>query len=131
MSQAWKDRLRGRPAGDRLVDVTKAEEQQRRAEAAAGEAYAHWSGRASEYRELGHSFFVAQIPLGGSQAGFFQGSVAGGVDPAGILKAIEDQGWVLFDTGYVYMTTRNQSHILTDSTSVQGVIVGIYTFRRT
>lgn len=90
-----------------------------------------WRTRAVSYREAGHGFFVMQLALGGSQAGFVQGSLVGGVDPAGILKIVEDAGWSLVDCGYVYMTMREQSHLLTDSATIQGTIVGIYTFRRT
>jgi hypothetical protein len=90
-----------------------------------------WRSSAQAYRSAGHDFFVLKLNLGGVQSGFFEtGGEYGGVDPTGILQAVERAGWHLEDSGYVYMTTRNQSHLLTDSTSVQGYIVGIYTFRR-
>lgn len=90
-----------------------------------------WGARATEYREGGHDFFIMSLTLQGSQADILQGGRYAGVDPAGFLQAVERAGWTLFDCGYVYMTTRNQSHILTDSTSVEGAIIATYTFRRT
>ena len=85
---------------------------------------------AQEAWASGRAFYVVRMNLGGSEAGFMSRSAVGGDDVAGALQVIEGTGWRLDDVGYVYQPLKERSHALTDSASMTGNIVGVYTFRR-
>ena len=82
--------------------------------------------------ETGRSFYVFRMEVQRQMAGWTnsdsrQSDVA---DVPGALQTFEEAGWTLFDTGYVFVPSREQSHMLTASANVAGSIVGIFTFRR-
>lgn len=69
--------------------------------------------------------------LGGSlRPGFFGSTRVEGNDVAGGLQAIESVGWRLLDCSYVFMPVKERAFSTTKDANVIGLIVGIYTFRR-
>jgi hypothetical protein len=91
-----------------------------------------WATNAKAHADASRSYYVAQVGLTHTGAGYTSspGSATTTADPAWIIQAIESAGWTLFDVGYVYQTVRERSHVLTDSSQIEGNIVGVYTFRR-
>ena len=85
-------------------------------------------------RASGRTFYVLRLDVQRQAAGELAseaGRQSQPSDVSGTLQMIEETGWTLFDTGYVFVPTRHQSHVLTDSANVAGSIVGVFTFRRT
>jgi hypothetical protein len=91
-----------------------------------------WSVSARAHLEAGRTFFIAKLNLSHTDASYLHGPPhqTTGVDAAGLLQAIVEVGWTRVDTGYVFQSIRERSHIVTDSAQVEGNIIGIFTFRR-
>ena len=75
-------------------------------------------------------YYIAQFSHGGTSAGLASTTSTMAHDVPGLLAAIEDVGWELYDIGYVYQPITQRSNILTDSANMTGQIIGIYTFKR-
>jgi hypothetical protein len=71
---------------------------------------------------------VLSASVGGFSSDSRQSDLA---DVPGALQTIEEVGWTLLDMSCVFVPTKHQSHMLTDSANVAGTIVGMFTFRRT
>jgi hypothetical protein len=101
-------------------------------DAARRKIWEDWAANAKQHADVGRTIFIAKINLGHTSAGYLGGNPreSGVADPAWIVQAIESAGWLLSETGYVYQTIRERSHMLTDSAQIEGNIIGIYTFRR-
>jgi hypothetical protein len=99
--------------------------------AAAKQVWDGWASQARAHLDAKRTVYIAWINLGHTSAGYLSGPARqhGVSDPAWIIQAIESAGWALADTGYVYQTIRERSHMLTDSAQIEGNILGIYTFR--
>ncbi|HET6791558.1 MAG TPA: hypothetical protein VFI35_08250 [Actinomycetota bacterium] len=80
--------------------------------------------------DMGRTFYVLRLNLGGTVAGLLINWTKPGDDPALALQVVEGVGWRLESAGYVYQPLRERSHILTDSAEMTGDVLGIYTFRR-
>jgi hypothetical protein len=87
---------------------------------------------ATRARDTGRTFHVFRLEVqrmevGGYNSDSFQTPIA---DVPGALQAIEEIGWTLIDSSYLFVPTKQQSHMLTDSANIGGSILGIFTFRR-
>jgi hypothetical protein len=82
-------------------------------------------------RVAGRKIFIIRLEVQRNLAGWTnsESRAQEGTDVSGAVQTIEDAGWTLFDTGYVFVPTREQSHVLTQSANIAGSIVGIFTFR--
>ena len=96
-----------------------------------------WMGNvragAVKARQRGRTFHLFRMEVLSTSVGALNSSSHQSTltDVPGALQTIEEAGWTLLDMSYVFVPTKHQSHMLTDSANVAGTIVGMFTFRRT
>ena len=110
-------------AGEPTTPQTTLEEQRKAHVATYAENARRWWNSPRRY-------YITQFSHGGTSAGMTTADPTLADDVPGLLAAIEDVGWVLYDIGYVYQPVTQRSNILTDSANLTGRIIGIYTFKR-